>query len=133
MKTISEEKSIEDITQIIKKINQSWKEGYTEKLEKYFHEKMMVVSPDLKILGEGREACIKSYSDFITQAKVKKYSESALDVRVWEKTAIVSYKYDVVWEMDGKMYEESGKDLFVFTFERGKWLAVWRKLIPGNK
>ena len=133
MKTISEEKSIEDITQIIKKINQSWKEGYTEKLEKYFHEKMMVVSPDLKILGEGREACIKSYSDFITQAKVKKYSESALDVRVWEKTAIVSYKYDVVWEMGGKAYEESGKDLFIFTFECGKWLAVWRKLIPGNK
>jgi hypothetical protein len=133
METISEEKSINEISEIIRQINQSWKEGHTERLKNYFHERMIIVSPDLKILGEGRDVCIKSYSDFLTQAKVKKYNESKPDVLVWGNTAVALYKYNVNWEMSGKSYEESGKDLFIFTFEGGKWLAVWRKLIPDEK
>jgi hypothetical protein len=133
MESITKEKSIEELTHIIKQINLSWREGHSERLKEYFHERMMIVSSDLKILGEGSEACIRSYSDFTKQVTLKKYSESEPEIHIWGNTAIASYKYDVAWEMNGKSFDESGKDLFVFTYENGKWLAVWRKLVPDKK
>ena len=133
MGSISKAKSVEELTHIIKQINLSWREGRSERLKEYFHERMIIVSSDLKILGKGREACIRSYSDFTKQAKLQKYSESEPELHVWGNTAVVSYKYDLAWEMNGKSYDELGRDLFVFTYENGKWLAVWRKLIPDKE
>ncbi|MEJ2628753.1 MAG: nuclear transport factor 2 family protein, partial [bacterium] len=65
--------------------------------------------------------------------KLHEYSESMPDIKLWGNTAIASYTYDVSWEMNGKSYKESGKDLFVFTYENGKWQAVWRKLMPNKE
>ena len=48
---------------------------------------------------------------------------------VWENTATVSYGYDISRIVDGKSYNESVKDLFIFTYENSQWLAVWRKFI----
>lgn len=130
MTSISNGKFVEELVHIIKQISLSWREGHSERLKEYFHERIKIVSSDLKILGEGREACIKSYSDFTAQAKLQKYNESKPDIFVWGNTAVASYRYDVAWEMNGKFYDETGKDLFVFTYENGKWLAVWRQLFP---
>lgn len=127
-----EEKSKREISEIIKKINLSWVEGRPENLAEYIHENMMIVSPELKIMGKGKETCIKSYADFVNQATVNKYDESEAEIYVWGSTAIASYEYDVEWEMNGKSYKEQGRDLFVFTYENGKWLAVWRKVIPNK-
>ena len=119
-------KSKKEIDAIIKKINLSWVKGHPENL----HENMMIVSPELKVMGKGKEACIKSYSDFISQATVTEYSEAEPEIYVFGNTAIASYKYDIAWETNGQSFKESGRDLFVFTHADGKWLAVWRKLIP---
>jgi hypothetical protein len=32
--------------------------------------------------------------------------------------------------MGGQAYDESGYDCFVFTRAEGRWLAVWRTLVP---
>lgn len=130
MDTNFKEKSKKEIIEIIKKINLSWVEGRPENLSNYFHENMMIVSPELKVMGKGREECIKSYTDFINQATINEYKESEPEIYVWGNTAIASYKYDIAWEMKGKSFKEPGQDLFVFTYTNGKWLAVWRKVIP---
>ncbi|MBN2364903.1 MAG: nuclear transport factor 2 family protein [Calditrichaeota bacterium] len=128
MITDAEDKSIGELIDIVKQINLSWREGHPEKLEKFFHENMMIVSADMKILGDGREACIRSYVDFINQVILHKYEESQPEVHVWGNTAIAWYDYEIGWEMNGKSHQESGKDLFVFSWQDGKWLAIWRRL-----
>ncbi len=128
-----EEKSKKEITGVIKNINLSWVEGHPENLGEYFHENMMIVSPELEVKGKGKEACIKSYVDFINRAKVNGYTLGDPDIYVFGNTAIVSYKYDIAWEMNGQLFKESGRDLFVLTRADGKWLAVWRKLIPKKE
>ena len=123
----------EEIHQLLKKITSLWTGGHPEKLKEYFHEKMMIVSPDFQVMGDGREACIKSYEDFMSQAILHDYRESDPEIYMWGNTAIASYKYEIAWEMDGKSYRESDRDLFVFSNELGKWLAVWRTLIPSSE
>jgi len=128
MSSSSESNHKDQIHQIIKKINQSWLEGHPENLNQFFHDKIMIVSPDFKILGAGKAICVKSYSDFITQAAIKDYQESEPEVHVWANTATAFYNFEMAWEMAGKSFKESGWDFFVFTYENGKWLAVWRML-----
>jgi hypothetical protein len=36
----------------------------------------------------------------------------------------------MAYEMRGEVHKDSGYDLFVFSREKGKWLAVWRTILP---
>ena len=126
MSSSLESKHKEQIRQVIKEINQSWLEGHPEILNQYFHDNMMIISSDFKIMGAGKEVCVKSYTDFISQAVVKDYKESGPEIHVWNDTAVVFYNFEIAWEMDGKLLNDSGRDFFIFTFENGRWLAVWR-------
>ena len=116
----------EQIHQIIKKINQSWLEGHPENLNHYFHDNMVIVSSEFKVMGAGKDICVKSYSDFISRAMIKDYQESDPEIHVWTNTATAFYNYEIAWEMDGKLFKDLGHDFFILTFENGKWLAVWR-------
>lgn len=128
-----ESKHKDQVKQTIKKINQSWLEGHPEKLSQSFHENMMIVSPDFKILGAGKATCIKSYSDFVSHAIIKNYQESDPDINVWGNTATAFYHFEIAWEMDGKLFQENGQDFFVFTHENGNWLAVWRMVFSAPR
>jgi hypothetical protein len=131
MNSSSESKQKEQINQIIKKINQSWLEGHPENLSQYFHDNMMIVSPDFKIMGARKAVCVKSYSDFISHAVIKDYQDSDPEVHVWANTATAFYNFEIGWEMNGKSFKESGRDFFVFTFEDNKWMAVWRMIFSS--
>jgi hypothetical protein len=123
-----ESKHKQQIHQIIKEINQSWLKGHLENLNQYFHDNMMIVSREFKIMRAGKEVCVKSYVDFISQAVIKDYQESDPEIHVWANTATAFYNFEMSWEMAGKSFKESGRDFFVFAHENGKWLAVWRMM-----
>ena len=83
MSSTLESKHKEQIHQIIKKINQSWLDGRPENLNQYFHDNMMIVSHEFKVMGAGKAVCVKSYSDFISHAVIKDYQESDPEIHVW--------------------------------------------------
>jgi len=126
MSSSLESKHKEQIHQIIKQINQSWLEGHPENLSQFFHDNMLIFSPDFKIMSAGKAVCMKSYSDFITQAVINDYHESDPEIHVWGDTAVAFYNFKIAWEIKGKTLKETGRDFVVFTFENDKWLAVWR-------
>jgi ketosteroid isomerase-like protein len=120
----------EAIRRILKQINAAWRGGRTDELRQYFHENMVIVSPGFQVRGEGREACVASYQDFINQATVTEYKEGEATVDVWGDTAVATYPWQMAWQMGGQSSRESGHDVFIFIREAGKWLAVWRTLLP---
>ena len=131
MSAIIESKHKEQIHQIIKKINQSWLQGHPENLNQYFHDNMMIVSSEFKVMGAGKEVCVKSYTDFISQAVIKDYKESDPEIHVWENTATAFYEFEMTWEMGGESFKENGRDFFIFAHENDKWLAVWRMMFSS--
>jgi len=46
------------------------------------------------------------------------------------QTAVASYVFDIRYELEGVAYQESGRDLFVFSREQTTWRAVWRTMLP---
>lgn len=133
MSLTNKENSKNEIAKTVRKINSALVEGNPEKLNEYFHEDIMIVSPELKVRGKGKDECIKSYVDFLSKATLNEYNQSEPQICVFGSTATVSYKYDVGWEINGESFKESGQNLFVFTRVDGKWLVVWRMLIPQKE
>lgn len=121
----------EQIRRVLERINDAWLEGRSEELGEYLHPDIAIVSPDLRRLGEGSEACVKSYHDFASRATVNGFTMSDPVIDLWRDTAVAVYSFDIDYEMSGRSHRESGRDLYVFTRDGGKWRAAWRMLTPG--
>jgi hypothetical protein len=121
----------EAIRQLLKRINQAWVKGRLEELNECFDEEMVIVGPDFQTLGRGREACVRSYQEFIAAAVVHEYNEREPTIDVWANTAIAAYGWEIAYELNGQLSRESGQDLFVFARENGAWRAVWRAMLPS--
>jgi len=124
-------KDPEEVRELLQKITDAWTRGDPDDLAEYFHEELVILSPDLQRMGKGKAACVQSYKDFMAQAVVHEYKERDHKIDVWGNTAVSTYAFDITYEMDGQTFRESGHDMFVFNQEGEKWLAVWRMVIPA--
>jgi SnoaL-like domain len=132
MNTSAPQKEIREIADILGKINVAWVQENTGDLTQYFHKEMVIAGPDATKIGEGQEACIKSYSDFIDSAHIANFSSKEPDIDVWGNTALAFYEFEITYKMNEKEYHETGRDVFSFSREStsSPWLAVWRMVIP---
>lgn len=124
--------AITTIKCILKDTNKAWSSGRPEDLNQYFHDSIIIVSPDMKILGAGKELCIQSYIDFLNRATDIHFHDHEPEVHIFENTAIVFYTYDISWQVDGKQFQETGKELYVLNKLKGQWLIVMRQLMPAK-
>lgn len=74
---------------------------------------MVIFGPDFRVRGEGREACVKSYEDFASQATVDEFKETDMVIDLWGDTAVVTYRFKVSYKINGQKNRDSGRDLFV--------------------
>jgi uncharacterized protein (TIGR02246 family) len=122
----------EPIRQLVKRINQAWMQGRLEELNECFHENMVIVGPGFQAMGQGREACVRSYQEFLAAAVVHEYHEGEPAIDLWADTAVAVYGWEIVYEIKGQRSRESGQDLFVFARENGVWRAAWRAMLPST-
>ncbi|UCC78992.1 MAG: nuclear transport factor 2 family protein [Candidatus Zixiibacteriota bacterium] len=127
--------SKDEIKELIKKINEAWVKGDAGQLGQFFHRDMVIFGPDLRKVCNGREECVKGYIDFCDNAGIMTYNESNFVVDVWGNTAAVVYDFEIGYEMEGKRYDDAGRDLFIFSRDGndGEWLAVWRILVAAPR
>ncbi len=118
-----------EIRQLLRRINQAWVKGHPEDLEKCFHANMVMFQPDLQSRLEGRQNCVRSYEDFCGQAVIHDFREFEPAIDVCGNTAIATYRWEIRYEMNGESFNETGRDLFVFVREDGRWQAIWRAMI----
>lgn len=127
----------DEIRDLLRTINDSWltkkPDEISRTLANCFHKDMVIKGCDLEILATGREACVRSYVDFIKQAKVSAFSQDEPDIQIFGDTAIATYGWNITYTLDGKEYTEPGHDVFVFNRTNGKWLAVWRAMLTESQ
>ena len=119
----------QEILELIEQLNDAWVKGSPEQLSSFFREDIVMVHPDFIHRTEGREACIASYVDFCSQAKVNEFKLGETSIDVIGHTAIATYSYEISYEMGGELFKDTGRDLFVFIREDGRWQAIWRTMI----
>jgi len=115
---------------VVRDINQAWRTGDATGIGELFHPDAVIVHPGFEGRTEGREDCILSYLDFASQADIRRLEEFDPQVDVVDDTAVVSYAFEIDYEMNGQAFSDSGTDLFVLSRSReGQWQAVWRTLL----
>lgn len=126
----------EQVRLLLQRINDAWLRGPAEeipqRLAECFHDQIAMQGPEFQALAGGKAACARSYQDFMRQAKIRDCRLAEPQIHVTGDTAIATYAWDMTYEMNGRVYAESGHDLFVFTRADGKWLAVWRALLQSR-
>lgn len=114
----------------LQRINAAWLRGELDGLADALHERMVIEPPGFQQRIQGAAACAEGYREFARSASVQSYEEADVRVEVFGAAAVVSYRYDLTYVMDGESFQDTGHDLYVFQQEDGRWQAVWRTLIP---
>jgi hypothetical protein len=118
------------LREVLRRIEAAWTSGRFHELEDCFHEGIVCVPPGFSMQVEGRAACIESYADFMGAARVTEYRQSEPAIDVWGDVAVATYPWEMAWEMKGQAHRESGHDVIVFARQMGRWVAVWRTIVP---
>jgi hypothetical protein len=100
-----------------------------EELAPLFHPDIVMVIPGFQGSVQGRDALLAGFSDFCENAKVHEYSERDHLCNVVGDTAVISARFEMVYERSGERYRSSGRDLWVFQYESNEWIAVWRTML----
>jgi len=125
-----ESKDQQEVWQVVEAINDAWLKGHAEDLVDYFHDDMVIVTPDGKEQGRGKVVCIESYKGFSSMAIIKEFKDRDPAIQVSGNTAVASYTFEMTYEMNGETFNDVGRDIYVLNREDGKWLAVWRTIFP---
>ncbi len=119
----------ESVAAVMERINRAWLDRWPADLPALFHPDLTMALPGFVGRVQGRQALVAGFEDFCTQATVEDYRENNHQVDVVGDTAVVSFDYQMVYERSGQRNRATGRDLWVFAWDGGRWLAVWRTML----
>ena len=122
-------KSKQEIWKLMENINHTWIKDDPEKLKNFFHKDIVFLSQGFKEQGVGIDACIKSYKEFRKISKLEDFTVSNSRIDLFNNTAVVSYNFEIKYIIKQDIYNDKGRDMYIFTKEEGRWMAVWRMLM----
>jgi hypothetical protein len=125
-----------EVWDTIQKINELWvKENKAEMLIDYFHEQMVVLNPTDHDRILGGKNCVAAWKYFADNSKIIRWKEKDPIIQVFGdgNFAVVTYYFDMAYEMNGVRYDMEGRDMFSMVKENGRWYAVADQFSPVPK
>ena len=113
----------------MRQINEAWLNGRVEDLAPMVHSEIVMVFPEFAGKIQGRENFLAGFRDFCQSATIQEYREHDQQVDVAGDTAVVTFRYEMVYQRSGERYCSTGRDLWVFEEQSGAWIAVWRAML----
>ncbi len=119
-----------EVWETLRNLNDAWTKGDGKDLKNFFHKDMVAITPTDRNRREGRDDCVAGWLDFLSKAKVHRWAEIDPKIQIYGDSAVVTYYFDMAFEMSGQLIEMGGRDMFVFVKENGKWWAVADQFSP---
>jgi len=116
-----------EVWKTIQEMNKIWTEGkQIEKLNNYFHKDMVAITPTDSAIIVGRENCVNAWGNFSKSAKIIFWKELEPKIQIYGNGmfAIVTYYFDMSFEMNGQKINMKGRDMFSLVKENDKWWIV---------
>jgi len=117
----------------MREINRLWLDGQVESLAPMVHPEIVMVVPDFAGRIQGREEFLDGFRDFCQSAQIHEFRDHDQQVDVAGDTAVVTFRYEMVYERSGGRYHATGRDLWVFRHQESAWIAVWRAMLDANE
>jgi hypothetical protein len=122
-----------EVWKTVQAMNRLWTvEGKVDELVNYFHKKMVAVTPTDRLRLEGGAACVAGWKGFTDAAKIHYWEETdpRIDVFGNGAFAVVTYYYDMSFDMGDLKIRTGGRDMMSLVNEGGKWLVVADQFSP---
>ena len=123
------EASRAEVAAALDRINRAWRDRRPADLAPLFHPDITTAFPVFSGRAEGRGVNVAGFEDFCAHAIVQEYSESGQQIDVAGDSAVATFTYEMVYELGGKRSRASGRDLWVFARQGGRWLGAWRTML----
>lgn len=130
MKPIFDDPARNEVWAVLRSLNDCWTKGDATNLSSFFHKDMVAITPTDRERREGREACVAGWVGFAQMAKISRWVELNPQIQMYGNTAVVTYYFDMKFDMGGQTIEMGGRDMFVFIKEGSKWWAVADQFSP---
>jgi ketosteroid isomerase-like protein len=117
----------QEVWDTVQEMNRCWtsdEDNDLDGLNEYFHETMVAITPSDKHRIEGKSACVAGWQDFARKSKIHSWKELDPDVQAYGNTAVVTYYYDMSFDMGGQTINTWGRDMMTLIKENGKWWLV---------
>ena len=79
--------------------------------------------------AQGADTFLDGFRDFRQNATIREFREHDQQIDVAGDTAVVTFRYDMLYERGGERYRATGRDFWVFQLQARNWLAVWRMML----
>lgn len=116
-----------EVWQTILEMNKLWTvDNKAGELVNYFHANMVAITPSDKFRREGQSSCVAGWKGFTDMAKINYWKEidPRIDVYGNGLFAIVTYRFEMSFEINAQTIEMSGRDMFSLVKENNKWWIV---------
>ena len=124
MKPIFDDPAKNEVWATLRSLNDCWTKGNATTLTDFFHKDMVAITPTDRERREGRDACVAGWVGFAKMTKINRWAETDPQIQLYGNTAVVTYYFDMEFDMGGQAIKMSGRDMFVFVKENDRWLAV---------
>jgi hypothetical protein len=124
-----DESKREDAAAAMRRINRAWLDGDVERLASLVHPEMTMALPGFSGSVQGRDAVLAGFRDFVQNARIEEYRDEDLRADAAGETAVVTFRYDMIYALSGGRYHATGRDLWVFELQNNAWIAVWRAML----
>jgi uncharacterized protein (TIGR02246 family) len=114
------------IWELVVAANRAWREGRPKDVASLFHRDVVMEAADGSVACRGRDAMVQSFVEYTGAVDTLHFRETDHAVHVVGDTAVVSYGFDVIYEVEGKRHDEIGRERLVFVLDGGRWSAIWR-------
>ena len=119
-----------EVWHTLRQLNDCWTQSDGKELVHYFHENIVAITPSDRLRREGRAACVAGWTAFAAYAKIHHWREIDPKIQVYGNTAVVTYYFDMSFDMGGQTIQMGGRDMFTFVKENGQWWAVADQFSP---
>lgn len=113
-----------EIWATLRALNDAWTKGNPDALAKYFHPNMVAITATDRHRINGGATCIAAWKAFATATRIQRWKELDPVIHVYGDAAVVAYDFDMAFEMNRQTIQMSGRDMFFFIKELGKWWVV---------
>jgi hypothetical protein len=117
----------QEVWQTILSLNKLWTvSNKAEELVNFFHENMVAITPSDIFRREGQSACVNGWKEFTDIAKVNYWKEIDPKIDLYGNGcfAIVTYRFEMSFDVSGHSIQMNGRDMFSLVKENNKWWVV---------
>ena len=126
---MTEQSQRESAELAMRQINAAWLRGKVDDLAPLLHGDIVMVLPGWTGRVEGKQEFLAGFRDFLQSSKIHEFDEQDFRADVFGSAAVITFRYQMLYERDSVRFRATGRDLWVFQNQGTGWIAVWRTML----